>query len=219
MTSLQEIKHKLCSTEHAPDNRSNPSRTNVTVTPNITKENYLDNVKKALEYIAAGDIYQINLSQRLRISMDQPPAQLYINMLNQNPARFSSFMDCGPFQIISNSPERLLSISGGVIETEPIKGTAPRGDTPAQDEKLKQELLDNPKERAEHLMIVDLERSDIGKLSQPGSVEVKNFGRIETYPTVHHMVSTVWGRLKNGSDPALTLKDFSPEAPSRVRRR
>ncbi|MBI5599579.1 MAG: aminodeoxychorismate synthase component I [Deltaproteobacteria bacterium] len=184
------------------------------VESNLTKEAYVETVNKALDYIASGDIYQINLSQRLKIPLSTLPVKdpftLYLALTRKSPARFSSFMDLGRFQIISNSPERLLKIENGFVETEPIKGTRPRGKTPDEDRALIEELKNSPKEKAEHLMIVDLERNDIGKVSLPGTVEVTEFSRIETYPNLHHMVSSVRGRLAPSFDAPAALKAVFP---------
>ncbi len=175
-----------------------------------TRGEYMAAVMKAKEYIAAGDIYQINLSQRLSVPLRGDAFALYSSLIDASPAPFSSFMDFGEFQIISNSPERLLKVSGGYAETSPIKGTRPRGETPEKDRMLIEELKRNSKERAEHVMIVDLVRNDLGRISLPGSVEVTDFETIETFPNLHHMVSTVRGRLKPGVDAVSALRAVFP---------
>lgn len=179
-------------------------------TSNITKEEYLRTIAQAKEYISAGDIYQINISQRLDIPWVGDPFTLYANLLKARPARYSAFMDYGGFQVIANSPERLLKVKDGVAETRPIKGTRPRGTDEAHDRALIEELKKSPKERAEHVMIVDLERNDLGRVSVPGTVEVAAFSTIESYPTLHHMVSTVRGRLKPGIDSPSALREVFP---------
>ncbi|MBI5560729.1 MAG: anthranilate synthase component I family protein [Deltaproteobacteria bacterium] len=176
----------------------------------LTKEDYIKTVKKALGYIASGDIYQINLSQRLKIGCAQDPFAVFFPLFKKDPAPFGSFMDFGRFQIISNSPERLLRVESGVAEVEPIKGTRPRGKTPEEDKVNLEQLRQSPKERAEHLMIVDLERNDLGRVSVPGTVEVVIFEKIETYPSLHHMVSKVRGRLRPGIDAPAALKACFP---------
>ncbi|MBI5237035.1 MAG: anthranilate synthase component I family protein, partial [Deltaproteobacteria bacterium] len=177
---------------------------------NITKDLYLDSIRKAQAYIAEGDIYQINLSQRLEISWKGDPFALYTKLLNKKPAPFSSFFDFRDFQIISNSPERLLAAKGGYVETSPIKGTRPRGATPDEDKRLIEALRKSPKERAEHVMIVDLERSDIGQVALPGTVEVAEFEAIETFPGLHHLISTVRGKKRPDITPAKCLKAVFP---------
>ncbi len=177
---------------------------------NITRQEYMATLGKALAYISKGDIYQINISQRLQLTTKEDPFAIYLALLDSGAGRFASFMNCGDFQIISNTPERLLRVSGSTIETEPIKGTRPRGITQKADLRKIKELRQSIKERAEHLMIVDLERSDIGRVSKPGSVRVSNFQRIESYPTLHQMVSTVEGELRNDISPLTALRACFP---------
>lgn len=179
-------------------------------TSNFTKEAYLSTIRKAQDYIAAGDIYQINLSQRLTMEFTGDPFHLYTTLVKGRPAPFSAFMDLGSFQVISNSPERMLLVNKRVIETCPIKGTRRRGNTVDEDNALIEELKSSAKERAEHVMIVDLERSDLGQVSESGSVKVLEFGKIATYPHLHHMVSTIRGTLKPGIDAASALKRVFP---------
>lgn len=175
-----------------------------------TRDEYIAAVLKAKEYIAAGDIYQINLSHRILVEWLGEPFSLYARLLETHPAPMSSYLDLGAFQLISNSPECLLRVAGGVAETCPIKGTRRRGASGAEDAFLVGELLESRKERAEHVMIVDLERSDLGKVSVAGSVEVASFEAIATYPHLHHMVSTVRGALRPGVDAAGALKALFP---------
>ncbi|OGP17095.1 MAG: aminodeoxychorismate synthase, component I [Deltaproteobacteria bacterium GWC2_55_46] len=180
------------------------------VRSDITKDEYISAIKKAKEYITAGDIYQINISQRLSISWSGDPFSLYLSLIDRYPAPYGAFMDYGAFQIISNSPECLLRIREGMAETCPIKGTRKRGNTPQEDGSLIEELKASRKESAEHVMIVDLERNDLGRISVPGTVEVSSFAAVETYPHLHHMVSTVRGRIKEGITAPLALKHLFP---------
>ncbi len=177
---------------------------------NLTREEYIDRVRRAKEYISAGDIYQINISQNYRAAFEGDPFALYSAILKERPAPFSSYMDFCELRIISNTPERLLRIEGEYAWTEPIKGTRPRGRDGIEDRHLVNELSESAKERAEHVMIVDLERSDIGKFSETGSVKVLSFERIETLPGLHHMVSTICGRIRKGFNAAECLKSFFP---------
>ncbi len=177
---------------------------------NIKREDYLRAVLKAKEYIASGDIYQVNLSQRLGAPFTGGPFELYEALMEANPTPFSSYLDLGDFQIISNSPERLLSIRGDEMETCPIKGTRPRGRTPAEDALMIKELAANPKERAEHVMIVDLERNDLGMVALPGTVRVEDFQEIQTFSRLHHMVSTVRGSAPRGTDAVKVLEKIFP---------
>jgi para-aminobenzoate synthetase component 1 len=163
----------------------------------MTRQGYLSRLKRVKGYIAAGDIYQVNLSQRLSLEWSGDPFSLYSRLISITPAPFSSFMDFGPYQIISNSPERFLKVSGKQIETCPIKGTKARGKTDEEDRRIQESLRRDKKELAEHIMIIDLERNDLGKICETGSVTVEDAMRIETLPHLHHMVSTVKGRLRD----------------------
>lgn len=176
----------------------------------MTREGYILAVKRAKEYISSGDIYQINLSQRLSMAWEGDPFGLYLALAGRYQAPCGSFFDHGGFQIISNSPERLLKVSGGAVETRPIKGTRRRGATAEEDRALIGELKASPKEAAEHVMIVDLERSDLGRVCSAGTIEVAGFRTIETYPHLHHMVSTVRGVLKPGVDAPAALRAIFP---------
>ncbi len=180
------------------------------LTSNTTKEKYIHDLSTAKEYIASGDIYQINLSQRLTTHLACRPFELYAGLMEENPTPFSSFFDFGEFQLISNSPERLLKVTGRIMETCPIKGTRPRGATDEEDRELIKKLASNIKERAEHVMIVDLERSDLGRVALPGTVSVENFEEIKSFSKLHHMVSTVKGEAPAGTDPFLVLKNIFP---------
>ncbi|MBI5888463.1 MAG: aminodeoxychorismate synthase component I [Deltaproteobacteria bacterium] len=177
---------------------------------NVTKAQYIRMIKEAHEYIAAGDIYQINLSRRLQIRWKGEAFSLFRWLLKNRPAPFASFMELGGFQIISNSPERLLKVSSGVAETSPIKGTRPRGKTPEEDARMIEGLKGSVKENAEHVMIVDLERSDLGAVCEAASVVVPEFKKIETFPGLHHMTSVVRGRLRPGVSSLQCLKAIFP---------
>jgi para-aminobenzoate synthetase component 1 len=177
---------------------------------NMTREEYIEIIRKAHEYIAAGDIYQVNISQRLSMEWDGDPFSIYLKLLSSSPAPFSAFMDLGSFQVVCNSPERFLGINGRYIETCPIKGTRPRGTATEEDLLLKDALRNDQKELAEHIMIVDLERNDLGRICEIGTISVKELMSIKTFPNLHHMVSTVRGRLKNDIKPADSIKACFP---------
>jgi aminodeoxychorismate synthase component I len=149
-----------------------------------------------LEYIAAGDIYQVNLSQRFSAPYGGEAMALYERLRRQSPAPFAAYLDLGEAVVLSASPERFLRVAGRELETRPIKGTRPRGGTPEEDRRLAAELLASPKDRAELVMIVDLERNDLGRVSEYGSVHVPELVRLEAHPTVFHLVATVRGRLR-----------------------
>lgn len=167
----------------------------------MKKEQYMDIVKKAKEYIAAGDIFQANLSQRVSANiMQKKPWDLYRILRSINPSPFAAFMDFGDYQIVSSSPERLVRVNKRIIETRPIAGTRPRGKDRREDDLLRTELLLNEKERAEHIMLIDLERNDLGKVSEYGTVCVDEHMITEDYSHVIHIVSNVKGNLVKGKD-------------------
>jgi para-aminobenzoate synthetase component 1 len=170
---------------------------------NFTKQEYLAAVRRAKDYIAAGDVYQINLSQRFESRASAPlsaeqQTQLYLKLRETNPAPFAAFLDIGDAAILSSSPECFLDISGRMARTFPIKGTRPRGAAPAEDARLAQDLRQSKKDHAELVMIVDLERNDLGRVCEFGTVQVPDLGKVESYSTVHHLVATVEGRLREG---------------------
>lgn len=190
-----------------------PSRGTAGISSNFTRAEYLAAVQRAIDYIYAGDIFQVNLAQRFSAPLPCSPDELWARLRRINPAPFSAFLDVGSFQVISASPERFLAVAPAEaappaetappaegllrrVETRPIKGTRPRGATPAQDEELRAELAASEKDRAELNMIVDLERNDLGRVCRFGSVRVPDRRRIETYPTVFHTVATVEGLLR-----------------------
>ena len=167
---------------------------------NFARAEYLERVRRVREYIAAGDVYQINLTQRFEAPYTGDPYALYRRLRAASPAAMAAYLNCGDFQVLSASPELLLRLDGREVETRPIKGTRPRGATPAEDERLRAELLASEKDRAELLMIVDLSRNDLGRVCETGSVRVDELRRLETLPTVHHLVATVCGRLRPDCD-------------------
>lgn len=167
-------------------------------------------LNKALDYIAAGDIYQVNLARRFRIQSALPPPLAYLRLRATQPVPYGAYIDVAPFAILSNSPERFLRVRGGHILTEPIKGTRLRSPDPRTDRELGDALRRDSKERAEHIMIVDLERNDLGRICTRGSVDVSSLMRLESFQTVHHLVSTIEGRLKKSSDMTSILKATFP---------
>jgi aminodeoxychorismate synthase component I len=177
-----------------------PSAISHKIDSNFTKEGYIRMVERCKEYIKAGDIYQANLSQRLSAKIDSDPFLLYQRLTAINPSPFSAFLELDGFSIVSSSPERLIKVNNGRIETRPIAGTRPRGKIETEDEKLASELILSQKERAEHIMLVDLERNDIGRVSQYGTVKVDELMVIERYSHVMHIVSNISGKLKPDVD-------------------
>ncbi|MCL6448830.1 MAG: aminodeoxychorismate synthase component I [Armatimonadetes bacterium] len=161
---------------------------------------YCRAVQRVKDYIAAGDIYQVNLSQRFSLPRIEEPWPLYRRLRAINPAPMAAYLNFGEFQVVCASPERFLKVNGKHVETRPIKGTRPRGRDPAGDARLRKELWNCEKDRAELVMIVDLERNDLGRVCRPGSVRVPELYRLEEYATVFHLVSTVEGELAPDKD-------------------
>ncbi|OGW40542.1 MAG: hypothetical protein A2Y97_06515 [Nitrospirae bacterium RBG_13_39_12] len=177
----------------------------------MKKKDYMDIVKKTKEYIAAGDIFQANLSQRVSAHIEgKIPWNIYKILSSINPSPFAAFIDFGSYQIISSSPERLLRVRNRMIETRPIAGTRPRGKNVREDEMMRTELLLNEKERAEHIMLIDLERNDLGRVSNYGSVTVDELMITEDYSHVIHIVSNVIGCLAEGKDCFDAIKAAFP---------
>ncbi|MDF2541724.1 MAG: anthranilate synthase [Herbinix sp.] len=164
---------------------------------NFYKEEYLQAIEKMMNYIVEGDIYIANMTQQLFIKSDKTPYELYQILSKKNPAPFAAYLNYGNFQVVSLSPERFIEVKGKKIRTRPIKGTRKRGATLEEDQQLKQELENSEKDKSELLMIVDLERNDLNKISEPGSVVVNELFTIESYATVHHLVAEVCGNLKD----------------------
>ena len=167
-------------------------------------------VKRAKEYIRSGDIYQANLAQQFSFRFSGSPETLYAHLLEINPSPFASFLKFGDSVLVSSSPERLIRKRGMRCETRPIAGTRPRGKSTSEKIRFKKELLANPKERAEHLMLVDLERNDLGRVSKPHSVRVSEMLSIEEYSHVIHLVSNIEGELERGKDQFDLLRAMFP---------
>ncbi len=173
---------------------------------------FIDGVHAVLEAIGRGDVYQANLSRGWSATLADgaAPADLYRRLRLANPAPFAGSAALPGFTLLSSSPERLLQVRGDVASTRPIAGTRPRGHTSAADDSLKRELVLNEKERAEHVMLVDLERNDLGRICRGGSVHVDEFMTVETYATVHHIVSNVRGALRDGVTPGQAIAAVFP---------
>jgi para-aminobenzoate synthetase component 1 len=180
------------------------------LTSNFDRDSYLATVLRAIEYIHAGDCFQVNIAQRLLYPARTPTLELYLRLRERNPATFAGYFNLGDYQIASASPERFLRVQGEAVETRPIKGTRPRGPTPDEDQARIAELLRSEKDRAENIMIVDLLRNDLGRVCRYGSVKVEAVCRVETFPFVHHLVSEVRGRLREGQGPVDLLRAAFP---------
>ncbi len=183
---------------------------------NFTRDEYLRMVARALDHIGAGDIYQVNLAQRVRVEPAAPPgaappaSALYRSLRAESPAPFSSLMTVPGGGIVSSSPERFFAIEGDRIETWPIKGTRPRGATAAEDQALASALRASAKDRAENVMIVDLERNDLGRICEIGTVRVPSLCEVESFANVHHLVSRVEGTLREDAGPTDVIRAMFP---------
>lgn len=175
-------------------------------------ERFLNAVERALGHIAAGDIYQANLSRAWSAHLNAGirPVDLYERLRRTNPGPFCGLAVLDDLAIVSSSPERLVAVRDGWIATRPIAGTRPRGKDTLSDEQLARELHAHPKERAEHVMLVDLERNDLGRVCEAGTVQVDEFMTIESYAHVHHIVSNIRGRLRAGVTPGQALAAVFP---------
>ncbi len=180
------------------------------ITSNMDRPLYERTIDRAIEYIRAGDCFQVNIAQRLMTPARMPPFELYEKLRTRNPAPFAGCFDLGTHRILSASPERFLRVDGGEVETRPIKGTRPRGKTAEEDQRLAQELCASAKDHAENVMIVDLLRNDLGRVCAYGSVHVDALCRLESYQYVHHLVSAVRGRLRDGCGPIDLLRAAFP---------
>jgi para-aminobenzoate synthetase component 1 len=177
---------------------------------NFTHEGYLDAVRRALDYIAAGDIFQVNLSQRFEAHGRPEPLDLYLRLRAVSPAPFAAYLRWDDLAVASASPEWFYQTRGERLVTRPIKGTRPRGGTPDDDRRLVDELRQSPKDRAELTMIVDLERNDLGRVCRYGSVRVDEPLTIESFAQVHHLVAAVEGRLRPEVGPIDVVRAMFP---------
>jgi anthranilate synthase component 1 len=177
---------------------------------NFTKAAYMAAVERAQEYVRAGDIFQVVPAQRWTQTFAEPPFALYRSLRRTNPSPFMFFFNFGPFQVIGASPEILVRVFGREVTIRPIAGTRPRGRTPEEDRALEASLLADPKERAEHLMLLDLGRNDVGRVARPGTVRPTETFVVERYSHVMHMVSNVVGELRDGEDALSALMAGMP---------
>jgi len=204
---LSQFKRELSRTE-------SPVRTLAVHIGNLSsglcRDEYIEAVEAIRDYIVRGHVYQVNMSQRFETEFRGDAFALFASMFEANPAPFFAFIQAGDHQIISTSPERFIRLSDNLVETRPIKGTRPRGQTPAQDQDLRRELETSTKDDAELSMIVDLLRNDIGKVCAAGSVRVEAHKRVETYENVHHLVSVVKGELDEGKNAVDLIRATFP---------
>jgi para-aminobenzoate synthetase component 1 len=187
-----------------------PLQSRSAVRANMDEAAYGEAFARIQHYLREGDCYQVNLAQRFSASVSGDPFQGYLALRSGNPAPFAAYLNTPHGQILSTSPERFLRLRDGQVETRPIKGTRPRSADPASDEALKQALQQSEKDRAENLMIVDLLRNDLSKNCRRNTVRVPQLFAVESYATVHHLVSVIQGQLREGSDALSLLRDGFP---------
>jgi anthranilate synthase component 1 len=195
-----------------PDNSAGETTAMVTDMVESPAEQFLQGVDRIKRYIYEGDVFQVNLSRawRGRLAEGTDTSELYRRLRRANPAPFAGIARLGEFAILSSSPERLYSLRTGRLETRPIAGTHPRSTDQAADRALSRALLAHPKERAEHIMLIDLERNDLGRVCETGSIEVNELMVLESYTHVHHIVSNVRGRLRSDTTPADVIRAVFP---------
>jgi len=193
-----------------PAHDAKPTDPSAGLTPNLDRESFLNIVERAQEHILAGDAFQIVLSQRLSGETEVAPFQIYRALRILNPSPYLFFLDFNDFQLIGSSPEMMVRLTDGRLQVNPIAGTRPRGRTVAADNELAEDLLADEKERAEHVMLVDLGRNDVGRVCATGSVKVDEFMAVERYSHVMHLVSHVSGQLNAGLDMFDALRATFP---------
>ena len=176
----------------------------------LSREQYESAVERVRDYVLAGDVMQVVPSQRMSLPFAAPPLNLYRALRNLNPSPYLFFLDLDDFQVVGSSPEILVRLEGGRVTVRPIAGTRPRGADDAADRRLEEELLDDPKEIAEHLMLIDLGRNDVGRIAETGSVTVTEQMTVERYSHVMHIVSNVEGRLRDGLSAMDALRAALP---------
>jgi anthranilate synthase component 1 len=206
---IDDLANRLGQTlKHTPT-AANPTEP-AQISSNLTREEFEANVEKAKKYITEGEAIQIVLSQRLSKRTRARPLDIYRALRAINPSPYMFFLDLKDFQLIGSSPEILVRAAGGTVTTRPLAGTRPRGKTPDEDKRLEKELRNDEKERAEHIMLVDLGRNDIGRVSLPGTVKVSELMDVERYSHVMHLVTNVEGRLRPELTPSDALRACFP---------
>lgn len=190
-------------------------KSEIDLVENVTEEplqTYLDGVARIKKYITEGDVFQVNLSRQWEVTLaeDVLNTDLYNCLRHHNPAPFAGLMTCENATIISSSPERLVQVKGNTVRTRPIAGTRPRNASSDIDNDNSRELLAHPKERAEHIMLIDLERNDLGRVCEPGSINVDELMVLESYTYVHHIVSSVQGQLRDDVSPGQVIRAVFP---------
>ena len=207
---IDELRDVLAETPCSGITPSSKKAPGMKMRANFTHEEYVGAVAAAREYIASGDIFQVNLSQRFDMDLPTDPYELYSRLRLINPAPFACYLNFKDITVASASPERFLCLEGDLVETRPMKGTRPRGRSAEEDDALARELLHSAKDRAENVMIVDLERNDLGRVCKYGTVRVRELWTLERYATVFQLTSTVGGRLGEGKNRIDLLKATFP---------
>jgi anthranilate synthase component 1 len=208
--AIADVRRRLAGPVPAPAERPSADREAPTWSSNMPREQFEGMVERIVEYIHAGDAYQVVPSQRWSTEVPVEAFSIYRGLRAVNPSPYMYFLDFGDFEIAGASPEPLVTVREGRIETRPIAGTRPRGASAEEDEQIREELLADEKERAEHVMLVDLGRNDVGRVSEYGSVNVDAYMEIEAYSHVMHIVSRVSGRLRQSVGPLDALRAILP---------
>ena len=207
---IAQIKKPLSLEELKKKGRKNNRGDNNILKSNVTREEFIEKVKRAKEYILAGDIFQVVLSQCLTRKTGLHPFEVYRSLRSLNPSPYMYYLNFGEIQIVGASPEPLVRLTEELVESKPIAGTRPRGKTEMEDIELEKEMLKDEKERAEHTMLVDLARNDLGRVCCPGTVKVSTFMKVEKFSHVMHLVSEVEGKIQPEKDAFDVLEACFP---------
>jgi anthranilate synthase component 1 len=210
LETIAEVRWRLSGPVPHPSRPPRPDRHVPPFESNVSREQFEANVARIIEYIRAGDAYQVVPSQRWSAPVPVEAFSIYRGLRAVNPSPYMYFLDFGDFEVAGASPEPLITVSGRTVSTRPIAGTRPRGASAEEDRRLADELLADPKERAEHVMLVDLGRNDLGRVCEYGTVTVEDFMAIENYSHVMHIVSSVTGRLREGVGALDALRSVLP---------
>jgi anthranilate synthase component 1 len=214
ITQIEKILSQLKNQDHPSlDKHKEIVRKREELSPtrsNITQKDYVDKVKKAKEYILAGDAFQVVLSQRLSRKTKEKPFKVYRSLRSLNPSPYMYYLNYGKVQVVGASPEPLVRLTGELVESKPIAGTRHRGKNEVEDIKLEKEMLNDEKEKAEHTMLVDLARNDLGRICRPGTVKVSHFMKVEKFSHVMHLVSEVEGKIQSNKNAFDALEACFP---------
>jgi anthranilate synthase component 1 len=210
LETIANVRRALAGPVPRPDRPPPPGRAAPSFEPNMPRERFEANVARIVEYIHAGDAYQVVPSQRWSAPVPVEAFSIYRGLRAVNPSPYMYFLDFGDFEIAGASPEPLITVSGREVSTRPIAGTRPRGASAEEDRLMAEELLADPKERAEHVMLVDLGRNDLGRVCEYGSVAVEDFMAVENYSHVMHIVSSVTGTLRQEVGALQALRSVLP---------